>query len=130
MCIRDRLHWTHATGVVGFGARFPRGVRSAAHVSDWSLNATSAEGATYTAALVRLGGAAATQQLVTDALAGRGPAQVALRTQGNLRVTGQLSILLPARSVAPGRYVYVLRAVAELAPERASLAFSAPFTLR
>jgi hypothetical protein len=128
-CAGTPLRWAHATGVVGLSARFPA-VRDAQHVGDWSLNASAAEGASYRAVLVSLGSAAATPEIVTAALAGQGPAQVALSTAGKLRAGGQQAIALPQRPVKAGRYVYALQAVPTLAPARAQLVLSSVFSLR
>ena len=128
-CAGTPTRWTHATGVVGLQARFPA-VHDAEHVGDWSLNATAAEGASYRAVLVALGPAAATREVVADALAGRGPAKVALSAAGKLRANLQVAIALPQRPVAPGQYVYALQVVPTLAPGRAALVLSNPFTLR
>jgi len=126
-CPGTPTSWRHATGVVGFSARFPQGVTNAKTAASWSLTVNADEGASFVAGLVRVDGTP-TVETVTASLASR--AKVALRAAGRLKIGTQTAIAFPLRPVPPGRYVYAVRAVGELAPERASVAFSAPFTLR
>jgi hypothetical protein len=128
-CAGTPTHWTHANGVVGLATRFPA-VSDARTVGDWSLNASAAEGATYRAVLIALGTSTPTPETIASALAGHGPARVALAASGKLRPGGQTPIVLPQRPVATGRYVYALQVVPVLAPERAQLVLSSVFTLR
>jgi hypothetical protein len=128
-CAGTVTHWTHATGVVGLKTRFPA-VHDARTVGDWSLNVTADEGATFRAVLVALGSASPTADTLRAALAGHGPARVALAASGKLKPGGQLAVALPEKPVQPGRYVYALQAVPLLAPDRASLVVSATFSLR
>jgi hypothetical protein len=128
-CAGAPSHWSHATGVVGLTTRFPA-VSDAKTVGDWSLNASAAEGAAYRAVLVALGSSTPTPETIAAALAGHGPAHVALSTAGKLRPGGQSAIALPQHPVAAGRYVYVLQLVPVLAPERGQLVRSAVFSLR
>ena len=105
-------------------------MHDARHVGDWSLNATTAEGASYRAVLVSLGSEAATPEVVAAALAGRGSAHVALSAAGKLPAGAQRAIALPQRPVQPGQYVYALQVVPVLAPARTQLVLSSPFALR
>jgi hypothetical protein len=115
--------WTHATSVIGAGARFPRlGHTKPAKHTSWTFRATADEDATYRAGIFR---ASTGRGKIVRALSGRGRA--VLSKSGVITAHRTPLIEFPKSRLRRGRYVYAIKMRAAMNPARDSFVFSRSF---
>jgi hypothetical protein len=116
LCQGQQVRWTHATKVVSpkvsWNARRTRSSKN----RNWSFVAGAGEEASYRVGLFKYG--------LTKAAMGRflarGRPAPALKSSGMIKSKSRV-VYLPARPLKPGRYVYAIRMVSTMNPQRSSL---------
>jgi hypothetical protein len=124
LCSGVEASWRHATGVAGAAAQFGVGRR-------FGFGVSAKEAAGFRAGIFRAAGRRLSESdrgAMAAALAGSGPAPgLVSRASGVVRAYLPSRVVFPARSLAPGWYVYAVRLAASMNPSRTALLVGSPF---
>jgi hypothetical protein len=124
LCSGLEVSWRHVTGVAGAAAQF--GVRRR-----FGFGVSAKEAAGFRAGIFRVAGRRLSESdrgAMAAALAGSGPSPgLVSRAAGVVRAYWPSQVVFPARSLAPGWYVYAVRLAASMNPSRTALLVGSPF---
>jgi hypothetical protein len=129
-CLGREATWRHLTTVDGARPDF-----SADVTTRFGFGVTADEGASFRAGIFRASGKRGLSEgdrseIATALAAGGAGAGLVSRSSGTVRAYWKNDVEFPARSLAPGRYVYAVRLAAETNAGRASLLVGEPFRIR
>ena len=124
LCSGIEAVWRHSMGVAGAAARFAVGRR-------FEFGVSAKEAAGFRAGIFRAAGRRLSESdrgAMAAALASSGPAPgLVSRVAGTVRAYWPARVVFPARSLAPGWYVYAVRLAASMNPSRTALRVGTPF---
>jgi hypothetical protein len=128
LCSGLETSWRHTTTVAGAAAAF-----GAAERRRFGFGVSAKETAGFRAGIFRAAGRRLSESdrgAMAAALGGSGPAAgLVSRASGVVRAYWPSPVIFPARSLAPGWYVYAVRFAASMNPSRTALLVGSPFRI-